>query len=346
MPGQDQYVKLPDGTYVHVPGSATPQQLSQLRDKLSSLQPNLKTGQGMEVAAHRQATPKPGELPGVPSGPPPTGNAGTAQAPLITPQPGEGIADTMRRGVEMGRRVTPRQIGTATDTGIREAPAVIAAASAPSMVTGIAEGVAGGAPGILRLARGLTGAMGGAYLGRKSGEAIGGDTGGTLGEFAGGLAGGGLAAGLERQPATSLQSRRGVPGSINPLPFGIQRFIPEWMVPKGEVGSPTNPGPFNDIPMRMPRTAGRAMELPGATGGTSSVAGTRSLVLTPSEAASEDVMQGIAKRRASERGMQFAGGMTPREGRSVPKLPSQMQEEELPGPREVVHFPDDDDEQK
>lgn len=35
-PGQDQYVSLPDGSYVHVPGDATPQQLDQLRTKLSS----------------------------------------------------------------------------------------------------------------------------------------------------------------------------------------------------------------------------------------------------------------------------------------------------------------------
>jgi len=34
MPGQDRYIALPDGKYVHVPGDATPEQLSALRVKL------------------------------------------------------------------------------------------------------------------------------------------------------------------------------------------------------------------------------------------------------------------------------------------------------------------------
>lgn len=71
---------------------------------------------------------------------------------------------------------------------------------------------------------------------------------------------------------------------------------------------------------------------------TESAAGTRSLVLTPGEAQTENTMQEIAKRRASERGMQFAGGMTPREGRSVPRLPARFPATEYPGPREVVRF--------
>lgn len=60
------------------------------------------------------------------------------------------------------------------------------------------------------------------------------------------------------------------------------------------------------------------------------VAGTkpRSLVLTPEEAATEERMQGIAKKRASERGMQFAAGMTPREGRAVPRYPARAPLEE------------------
>ena len=60
------------------------------------------------------------------------------------------------------------------------------------------------------------------------------------------------------------------------------------------------------------------------------IAGTkpRSLVLTPEEAATEERMQGIAKKRASERGMQFAAGMTPREGRAVPRYPARAPLEE------------------
>jgi hypothetical protein len=58
-------------------------------------------------------------------------------------------------------------------------------------------------------------------------------------------------------------------------------------------------------------------------------------------------MSAIATKRASERGMFFAGGMTPREGRSVPRMPTQIQETEFGGPREHQAFPmEDDDEEK
>lgn len=62
----------------------------------------------------------------------------------------------------------------------------------------------------------------------------------------------------------------------------------------------------------------------------------RTMVLTPQEAAAEGQMHKLATRRASERGMQFAGGMVPREGRSVPKIPTRMQSTTYPAPREVV----------
>jgi hypothetical protein len=34
----------------------------------------------------------------------------------------------------------------------------------------------------------------------------------------------------------------------------MQRWtIPDWMIPKGEVGSPTNPGPFSEVPAKLPK---------------------------------------------------------------------------------------------
>jgi hypothetical protein len=60
---------------------------------------------------------------------PPTGNAGTATHPLITPLPGEDFADTMKRAIAMGRNVTPQQIKTATQDGIRQIPLVLGAAA-------------------------------------------------------------------------------------------------------------------------------------------------------------------------------------------------------------------------
>lgn len=257
-PGQDQYVSLPDGSYVHVPGDATPQQLDQLRTKLSSQYADpLKTGQGMEEKAHQQAAVAPLNKTPMTSEPP-TGNAGTKERPIVSPEPGESFADTMKRGAEMGKTVTPEQIASSESQGIRDIPLVLGSASAPGIVGGLGESIAEGAPGLLKLGRGLIGATAGASLGERGGSDVGrlaGPTGekvgGVLGAIGGGLLGGGLTAGLERNPATSLQSRRGIPGQIRSLPFGIQRMIPEWMVPKGELGSPTNPGPFMDIPGRM-----------------------------------------------------------------------------------------------
>lgn len=49
-PGQDQYVSLPNGSYVHVPGDATPQQLDQLRTKLSSQYGGSKAESGQPIS--------------------------------------------------------------------------------------------------------------------------------------------------------------------------------------------------------------------------------------------------------------------------------------------------------
>jgi hypothetical protein len=59
---------------------------------------------------------------------------------------------------------------------------------------------------------------------------------------------------MMRKPATAAQSQAGVPGSIKQLPFlpkGMQPKIPEGLIPKGELGTPTNPGPFNRVPSRV-----------------------------------------------------------------------------------------------
>jgi hypothetical protein len=332
MPGQDQYVKLPDGSYVHVPGTATPQQLSQLRDKLSTqFADPLKTGKGMEDAAHAQARPGPSGLPG-------GGNPSYAAMAVENSPSG---ADP-HNPANPNQQAMPAEMRPEVNSNL-----LTAASLTTPMVGGAMEGV----PGIMRAGRGLIGAGVGGGLGEGAGSRLGGlfgetgkKVGGTIGAVGGSLLGGGLAGGLERNPATSAQSMRGEPGSVKALPFGMQRFIPESMVPKGEIGTPTNPGPFANLPARMPSSSLRNAAS-AAPSGESSVAGTRSLVLTPSEAQSESVMQRIATKRASERGMQFAGGMTPREGRKVPKLPSQMQDEEYPGPRESVRFPSDDEEQ-
>jgi hypothetical protein len=62
---QPTYVGLPNGDRVEIPPDATPEQLSQLRDKLAKqfpgAAPNLKTGAGMEFPAEGQPVPKMGK---------------------------------------------------------------------------------------------------------------------------------------------------------------------------------------------------------------------------------------------------------------------------------------------
>lgn len=47
---------------------------------------------------------------------------------VVTPKEGESFSDTMRRAAAMGKTVTPQQIQSQTVKGLKEAPAVLAAA--------------------------------------------------------------------------------------------------------------------------------------------------------------------------------------------------------------------------
>ena len=115
--------------------------------------------------------------------------------------------------------------------------------------------------------------------------------------------------------------------------------ILEKVAGEPELGDVRNPGDYSMIPNRVPKIAQGANGVAPIGTGSESAARARSMILTPQEAAAEEVMQAYAKKRASERGMQFAGGMVPREGRSVPRTPTQLQSLEFPGPRETTTFP-------
>ena len=108
-----------------------------------------------------------GAVASLPAGPP-TGNAGTAEHPLVTPLPGEDFEDTMKRAAAMGKRVTPQQIQTATSAATRQVPTVLGAAalSGPALLGAgatlpahAAEAVGGGLLGDV-----VGGATGGAAL--------------------------------------------------------------------------------------------------------------------------------------------------------------------------------------
>jgi len=60
---------------------------------------------------------------------------------------------------------------------------------------------------------------------------------------------------LLRNPATPAQSQAGQAGNVkNILPPFLQKYtIPEGIIPKGDLGTATNPGPYAKIPVRVPK---------------------------------------------------------------------------------------------
>ena len=102
----------------------------------------------------------------------------------------------------------------------------------------------GSVPGILGAAAPITAAtVAGPSLFRKVGPAV--DTVGDVNN---------VLAEKMRYPATARQSQLGRPGTIKPvLPSVLQRYtVPDWMIPTGDVGTPTNPGPFSEVPAKLP----------------------------------------------------------------------------------------------
>ncbi len=72
-----------------------------------------------------------------------------------------------------------------------------------------------------------------------------------------------------REPATARQSFLGRPGNVkNILPPSMQRWsVPPSLVPKGEIGTPTNPGWFSEIKERMPSMGTDAAKAEAASRG-------------------------------------------------------------------------------
>jgi hypothetical protein len=107
-------------------------------------------------------------------------------------------------------------------------------------------------------------------------------------------------------------------GHVTGIPFGgelagfaLGPNLLKAILGKPELGDIRNPGSFSKIPARVPK--GPKAPSGGAIGegryGASVPAVQDSLIVTPEEAATGDQLQQLAKRRASERGMQYAGGM-------------------------------------
>src|SRR6202795_1764118 len=257
-------------------------------------------------------------------------------APLNTAEPGA-LPGTYAHAVKHGYRepaedpaaqVEGANIGMGMGTlgGIGGAAKSVATkglkAAAGPLIRGVGGSVAGGAAG------GYGGRQIGGMFGPRGAE-IGGRIGSTLGVIGGGLLGGfsvpeepaapfsnvSESSGPYRGPS-SVQSPFEVPSSSSTVPE--PRIAPGPALPKG--GLPA---------------AGPTTFQGGGAGGETVAKPSRTMILTPGEARSEAQMQQLATRRASERGMQFAGGMVPREGRGVPRTPTVVGPvEEYGGPRQ------------
>lgn len=119
---------------------------------------------------------------------------------------------------------------------------------------------------------------------------------------------GDVAASRLRYPATARQSMLGRPGTVkNILPPILQRWtIPEGLIPEGRLGTPTNPGPFAEIPVRIPKGAGSMVESIEGGGESAMPRPLRPTVGTPEEwARYEDQMKRL-KSEASDAGMYSA----------------------------------------
>ena len=209
-------------------------------------------------------------------------------------------------------------------------PETLMGAGALGPIGGITrQGVAGYASSLARpLLKSVAGAEIGNYGGRaigglfgKGGSETGGKVGGALGAIAGPFVGGETFAklpfGLGRFVATDEETAAArtamkLAQRESDIAAGLRK-------PLGQIAvDPNTLTPIEeDIPGTVARTKGR-------------------MVLTPEEARTRERMAPMWQKRASERGMIFAGGGVPEEGRSVPMRPTPTTTHEYGGPRSTT----------
>lgn len=183
------------------------------------------------------------------------GNAQMGQQ-YMTAGPGEiggGLKDVAQGNVSRGLHRAIKGAGvTAIPATATLAPIAAASAPVPFFLSALM-GTGGG----------IAAQKGAQYLGASQDQSdLAGDIGALAGGYGGYKAGDALQdsgvnnflASKMRYPATARQSQLGRPGTIKPvLPSFLQKYtIPDWTIPTGDVGTPTNPGWFADLPARMP----------------------------------------------------------------------------------------------
>jgi hypothetical protein len=363
----DHVVTDQNGQVHRFPDEATPEMIAQaLGVNPPSQGPNLKTGQGMQDYANQKAKQ-------VLTG---TGDQGNynAQGVKVSGPSGEPLSYMEKAEQDQAARQT--RLGAAQNRAMQSPMPFTNASMAYAPVTA-AKSLIGAK---------LGGAAGGAIAPQLSnspeaenyGEFIGGTLGGVGASVPWGQSAKNAAASALRNPATARQSQMGKPGTVKDfLPPQLQKWsVPPWMVPKGEVGTPTNPGPFMEIPARMPKVQPElgSEENPGLMSkiptGRASMKGTAiaqqaadaaeaakpqlnqvaseegvpgsvpkpsgRLVVLPQEAQALDQMDKIAKARASQHGMLYAAGIRPAGGGRVPMTPTGTTTTEFPGARAAI----------
>lgn len=147
-----------------------------------------------------------------------------------------------------------------------------------------------------------------------------------------------------RRPATSRQSLEERPGTIRQiLPPSVQRWtIPPWLVPKGEIGTVTNPGKFLDIPMKIKPSIGKVGSEAQEAGYYPPVTKvpirpTPDYKLTPESVPGPDTAgKGNLLSPIAKRGDPRAAAELMRRGRNVLYVPA----ENYPAPRSITKIPD------
>lgn len=307
MPGQDQYVALPDGSYVHVPGNATDDQLTALRTKL---------GGGPEAEALRNPPREPSPVPGIEA-------TMGANERTIGEKGRSQRRDWLNRNVAQPTTAALPYVGATAGGAIGGIPGAALGMAAGEAAKG---GIEQRPPmeTVKRLplaaAQGAEAEMGGQIVGAGLGAA-----GNALGRF-------------EAADTVPVPGTRGAvqfrvrPETPVPTPPTLEEAAAQKAATKAaqrdaDIAAGVRPAPKPSPFSGMTSTAGRpSVAVSGGytapepvisirePKGAARVAprgsnGQEPLVLTPEEARSEAQLQRIATSRASERGMQYAGGV-------------------------------------
>lgn len=232
----DQYVALPDGSYVQIPDTATPDQLAAFKDKLRQKFP------AQDITNPEEMTERGPGAPG--AAPMPKVEGHNPHIPLAAQEQAPGA------NVFQMKHVIP-----ALETAATVAPLVIPFAETGSLVNGAK-----------LLGRGVVGSAIGATGGRYAGGAFG-PTGQKIGETVGAL-GGGILGGMDELPMMPKALRpTPEPGSPAAMSVATREAVREGSAAKlptrmpkaggiGVVGSPEQEAGYQPPVLRVPAPTG------------------------------------------------------------------------------------------